>query len=349
VTAPLPVAGPPQDDVAPEAQGDDVRGAGARVDAVRVRALEAIARTRAVGPHFFANVIGISGLPRSGERSRLQLSCEPGTGPEISPVAVATVADLTMSASIRAVLGPQRRLGTITMSLHHLEPVVVGPLTSEGTAVRVELDEERGFARCDLRDPRGALVAAVEAWFVALPTAPGRTLGPVPWELPDDVPVPEVPEGELSAAERSAFGTCLAAGRRATAAGTSFVEELLAGTWQPIGEDAVRGEIPVGPAHANRGGQVQGGVLYGAAALGAGRVVADGMSLGDGRLSFLAPADGDVLVVESRALRHGRRTSFAESRLFVGDRLVATGEFAFHRVPGAVPVGELLERPGGTT
>ena len=52
-------------------------------------------------------------------------------------------------------------------------------------------------------------------------------------------------------------------------------------------------------------------------------------------LSFLAPADGDLLVVEATALRHGKRTSFAEARLRVGDRLVATGEFAFHRVPDA--------------
>ncbi|TFV64739.1 hypothetical protein E4P41_00410 [Geodermatophilus sp. DF01-2] len=306
-----------------------------RVGAVRARAMESVARTRAVGPHFFGNVVGITGLPRSGDATRLHLAPEPGDGAggRISPVAVATVADLTMSASIRAVLGPQRRLGTITMAVHHLEPVMAGPLTTEGTAVRVERDEERGFARCELRDPRGTVVAAVEAWFVAVPTPPGRTLGPVPWELPDDVPVPPVPEGELTTAERAAVAACVAAARRAAAAGTSVVDELLAGTWTGTGTDVVRGEIPVGPAHANRGGQVQGGALYGAAALGAGRVVADGMSLADGQLSFLAPADGDVLVVESRALRHGRRTSFAESRLFVADRLVATGQFAFHRLP----------------
>ncbi len=313
-------------------------GGAARVaDAVRARALESVARTRAVGPHFFGNFVGVTGLPREEGRSRLHLDVEPGSGPggRISPVAVATVADLTMSASIRAVLGPQRRLGTITMALHHLEPVVTGPLTTEAVASRVEVDEERGFARCDLRDPPGVLVAAVEAWFVAMPTPPGKTLGPVPWELPDDIPVPPVTAEELEPHERAAVDACEAAGRRAVAAGTSVVEELLAGNWTPTGEDVVRGELPVGPAHANRGGHVQGGVLYGAAALGARRVVAEGMSLAEGHLSFLAPADGDTLVVESRALRHGKRTSFAESRLRVGDRLVATGEFAFHRVPGA--------------
>jgi len=315
--------------------GDPARAPGPGVEAVRARALESVARTRAVGPHFFGNFVGITGLPREEGRSRLHLAVEPGgpTRGRISPTAVATVADLTMSASIRAVLGPQRRLGTITMALHHLEPVVVGPLTTEAVATRVEVDEERGFSRCDLRDSRGVLVAAVEAWFVAMPTPPGRTLGPVPWELADDVPVPPVTAAELTAAERAAVEACEQAGRRAVDAGTSVVEELLGGSWQPVGEGAVRGELPMGPAHANRGGHVQGGVLYGAAALGARQVVADGMSLAEGHLAFLAPAEGDHLVVESRVLRHGRRTSFAESRLHAGDRLVATGEFAFHRVP----------------
>lgn len=309
--------------------------------AVRARALESVARTRAVGPHFFGNFVGITGLPRQEGRSRLHLDVEPGSAPggRISPVAVATVADLTMSASIRAVLGPQRRLGTITMALHHLEPVVRGPLTTGAVAARVEVDEERGFARCDLHDPRGVLVAAAEAWFVAMPTPPGRTLGPVPWELPDDVPVPPVDDEDLQPSERAAVDACDAAAHRAAAAGTSVIEELLAGTWTPTGstptgEAAVRGELPVGPAHANRGGHVQGGILYGAAALGVRRLMPDGMSLAEGHLSFLAPADGDLLEVESRVLRSGRRTSFAESRLRIGDRLVATGEFAFHRVPG---------------
>jgi acyl-coenzyme A thioesterase PaaI-like protein len=312
-------------------------GTAGTVDTVRARALESVARTRSVGPHFFGNFVGITGLPREPDRFRLHLEVEPGSAPggRISPVAVATAADLTMSASIRAVLGPQRRLGTISMALHHLEPVVVGPVTTEAVASRVQVDEERGFARCDLRDSRGVLVAAAEAWFVAMPTPPGRTLGPVPWELPDDVPVPPVTEGELEPDERSAFEACLAAADRAQAAGTSVVEELLAGTWSTDGEDVVSGELPMGPAHANRGGHVQGGVLYGAAVAGAQRVVAEGMSLAEGHLSFLAPADGAALLVESRALRHGKRTSFAESRLRVGDRLVATGEFAFHRVPGA--------------
>ncbi|WP_324275539.1 PaaI family thioesterase [Blastococcus brunescens] len=311
-------------------------GAGGVVDAVRARALESVARTRAVGPHFFGNFVGISGAGAVDGRAGLHLDLEPGdpTGGRIAPTAVATVADLTMSAAIRAVLGPQRRLGTITMALHHLEPVVHGPLATDAVATRVEVEEERGFARCDLRDPRGVVVAAVEAWFVAMPTPPGRTLGPVPWELPDDVPVPPVTDAELTAAEREAVAACEEAGRRAAAGGTSVVEELLGGRWTPAGDDAVRGELPMGPAHGNRGGHVQGGVLYGAAALGAQRVVAEGMSLAEGHLSFLAPAEGDLLVVESRVLRHGRRTSFAESRLRAGDRLVATGEFAFHRVPG---------------
>lgn len=242
-----------------------------------------------------------------------------------------------MSAAIRAQLGPQRRLGTITMAVHYLDEVVIGPLRTHAVAPWVDVKEERGFARCDVHDPRGTLVASAEGWFVAMPTPSGRPLPPVPWELPGEVTIPPVSAGALTGDERAAVEACEAAGWRAGGSGTSVVEELLTGTWTPVGDDAIRGELPVGPAYANRGGHVQGGVLFGAAALGAHRVLAEGMTLVDGNLQFVAPAEGDSLVVQARALRHGRRTSFAEARLTIEDRLVAAGTFTFHRLRHELP------------
>lgn len=304
--------------------------------AARHRALEAVARTRAVGPHFFGNFVGISGRGAVDGRASLSLDVEPGDRPggRISATALATVADLTMSAAIRNRLGPQNRLGTITLAVHHLEPDVRGPLCTDAVAQRVELDEERGFARCDVRDPAGTLVAAVEGWFTAMPLPSGQRLGPVPWELPEDTPVPPVDEAGLEPAERAAVDACTAAGERAAAAGTSVVDELLAATWSSPADGVVRGVLGVGGEHANRGGHVQGGVLYGFAALAAGRLVGAGMHLAEGHLQFLRPAAGAAVVGEARLLRQGRRTAFAEVRLLDGDELVVTGSFTFQRVPG---------------
>lgn len=305
----------------------------AAVAATRQRALDSVARARSVGPHFFGNFIGISGRPAIDGCACLELAVEPDAAPggQISATAVATVADLTMTAAIRDRVGRQNRLGTITLVVHHLQPVVRGPVRTEAVATRVELDEKRGFARCEVRDRAGTLVAVSDGWFVAMPVARGQRLGPVAWELPPDTPVPPVPETELQPDERSAVEACAAAADRAATAGTSVVDELLAMAWTATVEGGVRGELGVGLQHVNRGGHVQGGVLYGAAALGAKRVVAEGMQLAEGHVSFLAPADGRTLVVESSVLRHGGRTSFAESRLTVDDRLVATGMFTLHR------------------
>ncbi|WNV74162.1 acyl-CoA thioesterase domain-containing protein [Geodermatophilus sp. DSM 44513] len=308
----------------------------APADAVRRRALEAVARTRAVGPHFFGNAVGIDGRGAVDGVARLHLDVEPGAAPgsRVSPTALATLADLTMSAAIRARLGPQNRLGTVTLAVQHLEPEPTGPVHSEAVAARVELDEERGFARCELRDPAGTLVAAVEGWFTAMPMPPGRRLGPVPWELPEGTPVPPVAEADLEPAERAAVDACTAAGERAAAAGTSVVDELLAMTWTEPPDGGVRGELAVGPEHANRGGHVQGGVLYGVAVLAARRAVGDGLHLADGHLQFLRPAHADTLAVQARPLREGRRTAFAEVRLTAAGELVAAGSLTFQRVPG---------------
>lgn len=80
---------------------------------------------------------------------------------------------------------------------------------------------------------------------------------------------------------------------------------------------------------------MQGGILYGAAVLAARRVVPPGMTLADGHLQFVAPADRSPLTVDARALRLGRRTSFVEVRLTTDEHLAATGAFTFHRIVDA--------------
>jgi acyl-coenzyme A thioesterase PaaI-like protein len=302
-------------------------------EAARRRALDGVARTRAVGPHFFANFLGVDGPGAIDGRARLRLEVEPGAAPgsRVAPAALATVADLTMSAAIRDRLGPQRRLGTVTMTVHHLQPEVAGPVSTEATALRVEAGEDRGFARCELRDAAGIRVAVVDGWFVAMPAPAGRPLPPVPWELPDDVPVPPVPEADLEPGERAAVEACTDAGERASTNGTSVVEELLAMTWQDTAAGA-RGELAVGHQHGNRAGHVQGGIVYGISAAAA-RRVSGGWHLAEGHVQFLRPAQGRALHVEADVLRGGRRTVFTATRLMADGDLVATGSFMLRCPP----------------
>lgn len=301
--------------------------------AARERALDAVARTRALGLHFYGHFLGVSALPTAPGRSRLLLDVEPvaGTPGPVPPVALASLADLALGAAIRARLGPNRRLATTSLAVHHLEPTVFGPVTAEGVALRIEPAHERGFAQCELYAAGGQVVGTVGGWFVALPAPPGRSLPPVPWERADLPPVPAVTLQELDVDERAAVDASTRAGARAEASATSVMEELLGISWTRQAGAAAHGELAVGPEHSNRVGHVQGGLVYGAAALAAGQATGAGMHLAEGHLQFLRPADGSLLVIEARELRRGRRASFAEARLFLADRLVASGEFAFHR------------------
>lgn len=301
--------------------------------AVRDRAAGAVARTRALGLHFIGHFLGIVGLPAEDGRSRLLLEVEPGTRPgaPVSPVSLAVVADLAMGTAIRTLLGPGRRLSTVAMTANYLETVVTGPVTAAAIAPQVG-DDGRAFARCELSDTRGVLVGTIDAWFVALPAPNGRPLAPIPWELPEPRHVPPLTDAQMTAAERGAIEACVEAGRRAAAGRTSVVEELIRPVVLDSAGDEVTGELRIGFAHTNRVGDVQGGILFGAAALAARRVVADDMRLADGHVQFLAPAHGRDLTVTASVSRQGRRTAFTETRSTVAGGLVAAGAFTFHRL-----------------
>lgn len=297
------------------------------------RAVDAVARTRALGLHFVGHFLGIVGLPPQDGRSRLLLDVEPGAEPgtPVSPVSLAVVADLAMGTAIRAHLGAGRRLSTVAMTAHYVAAVATGPVTASAAAPQVG-EDGRAFARCELTDHRGALVGAIDAWFVALPAPPGRELAPIPWELPEPRVVQPLTIAGMTRAEKGAVDACVAAGRRAATGRTSVVEELIGPSIPESTGGRVTGELQIGFAHTNRVGHVQGGVLYGAAALAARRAVAEDMHLAEGHLQFLAPAHGESLVVEARATRQGRRTSFTEARLIVDGGLVGAGTFTFHRL-----------------
>jgi acyl-coenzyme A thioesterase PaaI-like protein len=293
------------------------------------RALGAVARTRATGLHFFGHFLDVSPAPGDKDRLRLVLQPEPVPHPgPVSPVAVATLADLVMGWSIRERLGPGRRLGTTSLSVHHLHKVAPGPITADAAAVRVDDDPEGGLARCEIRDVNGTLVAAVDGWFLAVPPPAGRPLPPVPWETSPAAqpPMTTLASDDLDAQERTAVDEACAAAARAEAHGTSVVEELLALEWVES-EGQLSATMRIGPQHSNRVGHVQGGVLYGAAALSAARLVGSNARITAGALQFLRPAEGATLDCRASVLRRGRRAIFCEVRLSTRGSEVAVGQF----------------------
>jgi acyl-coenzyme A thioesterase PaaI-like protein len=299
-------------------------------DPVLERALLAVGRTRALGLHFYGNFVGIGGAPASPGTARLTIDGEPsGIGaPGVSAVALATVADLAVGSAIRSHLEVGARMATATLSIQHPISPVMGPVTGLGDAEAAPGEHLSG--RSVLLAPNGRPVGYAQGWFAPLPPPPGWVQRPLPWEwdvLPEiDVPAPT----DLDEAEARAVAAALAAGERARERGTSISEELLHFRWHDIPKDRAAGELANGPELANRVGHIQGGALYGAAAIVAAQALGAPLThLVDGHYQFLRIADGALLHGEATVLRRGRLASFAEARLSVDGKTVGVGMFSF--------------------
>ncbi len=300
-------------------------------------AIAAVARTRAQGLHYYGQILGITARPADAGPRRPHLAPDRCVTPgPVPPVALAAVADLAMGSAVRAAVGVGRRLGTISMTLHHLAPVVTAPVRTEASLVWLDADRGNGLARADLTDATGALVGAAQGWFMTLPVPEGTTLRLLPWELDELPPAPDLAPGDLRDSERAAVEATLRAAERARSRGTSVRAELTALTWEDAaGKGTARGSLRIGPELTNRVGHVQGGALYGIGLAAAAHAVGSGFEPADGHWQFLRPGDGDVLVADASVSRLGRGAAFASVRLTADGSPVGAGQFAFRSTGGS--------------
>jgi acyl-coenzyme A thioesterase PaaI-like protein len=302
----------------------------ASADPVLERALLAVGRTRALGLHFYGNFVGIGGSPGGLGTSRLSTDGEPpGIGaPGVSAVALATVADLAVGSAIRSHLEIGARMATATLSIQHPTHPVEGPVLGLGEAEAARGEQQSG--RTVLVDPEGRPVGYAHGWFAALPPPPGWVQRPLPWEYEVLPPVSVPTMADLDEAEAAAIAAALAAGERARERGTSISEELLNFQWDAVEDGRACGDLRNGPELANRVGHIQGGALYGAAAIVAATALGVPLThLVDGHYQFLRIADGALLHGEATVLRRGRLASFVEAQLSVDGKAVGYGLFSF--------------------
>jgi acyl-coenzyme A thioesterase PaaI-like protein len=301
---------------------------------IQASAIAAVARVRAQGMHFYGQILGITPVSTGGGLRSPHLVPDPAVVPgQVPPVALAAVADLGMGSAVRAAVGPGRRLGTVTMTLHHLAPVVTAPVVPVASVAWLDEDQRNAVARVDCTDASGRLVAAGQAWFMALPVPEGARMRLLPWER-DDLRAPAaLTVDDLDPDERAAVDATLRAAERARTHGTSVAEELTALSWDAgAPEGTARGALRIGPELGNRVGHVQGGALYGmglAAAARAARATGAALDPAEGSWQFLRPGDGVDLRVEATVTRSGRSAAFAAVTLTVDGRAVGAGQFAF--------------------
>lgn len=312
-------------------EGDHARSGQDGDDAVLARALRAVGRMRALGLHFYGHFIGVTGQLPSVGRARLTLEGEPsGVGAAaVSPAALATLADLALSATVRSKVAPGARLGTVTLALQHPPGDMAGPIVADASVLQVE--DGFGTAQCTLQSADVA-IGAGQASFALLPAPVGKALRLTPWEQRDPPAVVVPALDDLNEREAAAVIAARAAGQRAAVHGTAVSQELLAFRWRASPEGRSSGTLEIGPELDNRVGHVQGGVLYGAAAAVAIQALeAPEAALADGYYQFLRPADGLILSGEGAVIRGGRRAAFVEARLAVDETPVGIGLFSFRR------------------
>lgn len=282
------------------------------------RALRAIALTRARGLNFYGHFVGLNGGVPADGKSALRLA--PG---ETSSAAVAVLVDMALGSAVRSLVAPGILLSTVTLSLHHVERAF-GLL--EAQCVALPVDDGHGLVQCLLRDVESNAAAGhAQAWFAVVPSAEGATPGLMPWEYVSPPAVPSITEAELDDRERA----MLRATEDAALAGGSVSEGLVRLRWSESSEGEAHGVLPASPTLENRMGQVQGGILFGAARLAAERALTlDGtVRLMDGQYHFLRPCIGDA-TVRATTIRKGRSVATAHVDVLSGETLVGTGQFA---------------------
>lgn len=301
-------------------------------DVVLERALRAIGRMRSHGLNFYGQFLGIKGRAGDGT-SNLEIPGEPPSvgAPEVSIPALAVLADLTLSASMRGFLDPGMRTVTVAMSIQHPHAGIAGPVTAEAAAVRAG----EGFATAS-----GTLVSSnwpigrAEGLFALAEAPEGFSRGMSPWEERANPLEPPTME-ELTELEADAVNAAILAAQRAVEHGTAVSQELLPFAWQEREADHAAGTLQIGSALANRAGHIQGGLLYGAGALAATQALGVKEAvLGTGHYQFHRPADGGTLAAEATVLRRGKTVAFVEARIRVDEQVVGVGLYTF-RLPGA--------------
>lgn len=295
------------------------------------RALASLARTRAVGLHFFGHFLGIAAVSNRDGRSVLILdpARDAAGGVASTSTEFATLADLALGSAIRSTLGPGLRLGTTSLAVNNFEIPAAGRLEAEATTVWSDREALEGHARAQLTDCSGARIATADGWFVALAPPPGTALPPVPWESDDPHPEADLGEADLDVRERACYDAVLAAEATARRRGIAVAHQLIDPGERTTG-GAAEFDLEVSPALGNRVGQMQGGALYGAAAAAASAALGEAWQVASGYVQYLRPVDGPYITLRPHVVREGRRVAFTDVVIETGGRTALVGRFT-HR------------------
>jgi len=281
---------------------------------IRRQALLALAANRTPGYHYPGHFLGCH-WPRIGDAD---LDAVIPDGPQARNVdgtaslaGLGVLLDVALATAAR--LKAERGARQATVHLH--AQFTGAPLRGELRAhARMEGYTTGSTAREGITSGTiyagGVPVCHAGGTFILLPPPPGITLAPLPWQRDGSAPVAPLKPKELEPDERLVLRACNSALRRADQQ-HAFIEQF----WNVLpvpSADGARCRVKIGPHHGNRVRHVQGGLLFGLAA-----IVARAAAPRHPRLSalsawYISPGQGTALKIASRRFHEGR--SFAAVR-----------------------------------
>ena len=285
--------------------------------AIRARVLQAIAGNRVPGLHFAGHFLGLEWREVTNYTARMALAdgpqCRDADG-TVDLVALGILADNILATPTRTEAPPGARLGTIHLQLNFTGAPVTGDLSAEARL----LDRSEGAAlqqslSSGTISANGRTVCHASGEFVILEAPPGVTLAPLPWQRKGPQQIVPVDDRGLDPAEREILRTCNAALAKASPQ-VSFIQHL----WGGVPRRSARGashRVEIGPHIGNRVGHVQGGALFGLAAVTARAAAPATMMLSNVSAWYISPGRGAALSIRSRVVHAGRTISVVRTEI----------------------------------
>lgn len=284
----------------------------ARDDRIRTQVLRGLALNRIPGYHFPIHFLQLS-FDRVGREATL-LSLDPGphcvdhTG-HVHMGPLALLADLSMSASVRAGRDPSTRTATVTMTIHLTGEKPNGRLEAAGGQHDLLRGArgEQGATHFTMRSG-GAVIAYGTGNFMVLDPPEGVKLMPVTMRKHGDPLPPDIVPSDLAPDEARVYAHAEESIGLAARERTAFIDRF----WGARGGAGSTGELINGGHISNRVKHVQGGVLFGFAVSNAVRMLS-----GDGgewitssvTASFISPGGGDRMFANSEIVHRGGLTA----------------------------------------
>jgi acyl-coenzyme A thioesterase PaaI-like protein len=285
-----------------------------RRERIRGRVLRGIALNRRPGLHFAGNFLDVSFDRVARDVSRLSIApgawCADADG-QTDFGSLAILADLALAACIRAHLGRETRLATVSMQLQLTGTPRTGRLSASG---RFQDFFSRGagklgMSRVSVAGDAGQ-VCYGSGTFMALEPPRGMKLHPVPMRTrrspgPRALKAADLTENEAEILRRA---------DAALAAPGTFIENFW-GIHPGRTAAGARCTLKNGLHIGNRVGHAQGGILFALAAATAGSALPAHWRLSGISAWYISPGEGTPLRATSEVMHHGRLTAVVRTQI----------------------------------